>query len=97
MLLLIIFCKVSAFKMKMNQVNKETLEVFRERLRNIRVEKGLTQEDMGYYLDIRQSSYAKYENGKASPHILSLVKISIILQVSIDYLLGRTDNKKLMK
>lgn len=42
-------------------------------------------------LNIRQQSYARYENGKGEPDLETVVKIANIFKVSCDYLLGITD------
>lgn len=51
----------------------------------------LTQRDVAAHLGIAQSSYIRYENGKAEPTLENLVKLADLFDVSIDYLLGRKD------
>lgn len=51
----------------------------------------LTQRDVANHLGIAQSSYIRYENGKAEPTLENLVKIADLFDVSTDYLLGRKD------
>jgi len=68
------------------------MSIFSTRLRNTRKEKGFTQKTMAEYLGIQETSYQHYEYGKREPNHENTVKISNILGVSVDYLLGCTDN-----
>ncbi len=65
--------------------------VFQERLKAERELMKLTQRDMADRLGITQPSYIRYENGKSEPTLERLSKIADILEVSVDYLLGRTE------
>lgn len=65
------------------------MEIFQKRLREERKNSGLTQEQMAKLLGIRQPSYIRYENGSGEPSLETLVKIADVLEVSLDYLLGR--------
>ena len=51
----------------------------------------LTQRQMAEKLGISQPSYIRYENGTSEPTMENLVKIADILDVSIDYMLGRKE------
>ena len=62
-------------------------------LRNLRESKKLTQADMASILEIERSTYTKYESGKSKPDSVMLKKIANYFEVSVDYLLGRTDIK----
>lgn len=66
------------------------MEIFQTRLREERKNCGFTQAQMAELLGIRQPSYIRYENGTGEPSLETLVKIATILDVSVDYLLGRT-------
>lgn len=66
------------------------MEIFQTRLREERKSCGFTQAQMAELLGIRQPSYIRYENGTGEPSLETLVKIANILDVSVDYLLGRT-------
>lgn len=61
---------------------------FPSKLREIRKQKGFTQEGISQLLGIGQSSYAKWENGKTEPTLENIGKLSKILGVSIDFLLS---------
>ncbi len=62
-------------------------------LRNLRQSKKLTQADMASVLEIERSTYTKYESGKSKPDSVMLKKIADYFEVSVDYLLGRTNIK----
>ena len=65
-----------------------------ERIRNLREDKDLTQTDMGKILSCSQRVYSNYERGEIDIPTTTLVKIANFHNVSIDYLLNRTDNPK---
>lgn len=65
--------------------------IFQERLIEQRKLNKLTQRQLADYLQIAQPSYIRYENGSAEPSFENLVKIADYFDVSVDYLLGRTE------
>lgn len=67
------------------------MKVFQERLIEQRKLNKLTQRQLAEYLQITQPSYIRYENGSAEPSLETLVKIADYFDVSVDYLLGRTE------
>lgn len=69
------------------------MNLFAQRLREIRLGIGLSQRKFGEYLGIKTTSYPNYEKGLAYPCIADLQKIAVRLDISLDYLLGRTDEK----
>ena len=64
---------------------------FCERLRELRNKAGLVQEDVAHDLNIRYSTYRRYEAGGTEPTISSAARIADYFNVSLDYLAGRTD------
>ena len=66
-------------------------EVFGTRLKELRQEKGLTQEKLGKILMVNKSSISRYEKNEQIPEINTLHRISEIFNVSLDYLLGKSD------
>ncbi len=66
-----------------------------KRIRNLREDRDLTQAKVGAAINIPQRTYAYYESGQRMipPHILCA--LADFYDVSVDYLLERTDNKKL--
>lgn len=67
---------------------------FGERLRQLREEKGLSQEQLGKILHQRKSNISKYENGKLEPSLNTIKAIADFFNVSLDYLFGRSDEPK---
>ena len=64
-----------------------------KRLKELREEKNITQVRMGIELRVSQETISGYEIGKAMPPADMLVKLADILDTSVDYILGRTDNR----
>ena len=65
-----------------------------ERIRNLREDNDLTQQQIADKLFINRRTYAAYENGVNSMTPETLIKIAKIHNVSVDYLLNLTDNPK---
>ena len=66
---------------------------FSERLKKLRKQAQLTQVDVAEKLGISQPAYASWERGVKKPTQENLVKIAQILNVSIDYLVGNSEEK----
>lgn len=64
-----------------------------ENLIKARLNKGLTQAEIAGILKIHPSTYALYETGRNRPNFMMLIKLSNILDVSIDYIVGN-ENKQ---
>ena len=69
-------------------------KIFQERLKQIRIANELTLERFGKLFGIANQSVSKWEKGINLPSINLLVAISEHFNVSIDYLLGVSDNPK---
>lgn len=65
-----------------------------ERLRQIRMEKELSQAEVAKMLGVSQQAVANYETGLRQPDTLTLTKLAQIFNVSTDWLLGLTNLKK---
>lgn len=63
-----------------------------KRLKNLRIEHGLTQSELGERLNIGQATIACYESGQREPHISILIAYADFFECSLDYLTGRTDD-----
>lgn len=64
---------------------------FGERLTLVRKRKGLSQAEVGKKIGINGDAYGRYERNEVRPTIEMAVKISEALEVSLDYLAGKTD------
>ena len=67
------------------------------RIRDLREDRDLNQTKVAKYLGMSQTGYSKYETGENDIPTAILIKLSKFYNVSIDYLLGQTDNPKLNK
>ena len=65
---------------------------FGERLREARKKAGMTQEQLAEVLSVSRQAVTKWESDKGIPDVENLKLIAKVLDVSIDYLLDRTDN-----
>lgn len=61
---------------------------FGEKLKKCREEKGITQQTLAEYVYVTRQTISRYETGERYPDIITLKKLSSILGVSTDYLLG---------
>lgn len=61
------------------------------KLKETRQENGKTQKEIADYLNIKQNTYSQYENEKRQIPIEILIRLADYYDVSVDYLLGRTD------
>lgn len=62
-----------------------------KRLEELRTEKRMTKKEVADYLQIDQSTYGKYELGKRQPDYETLDKLANLFNVSVDYILCRTN------
>lgn len=68
--------------------------MFGKRLRETRMNNGITQQKMADLLNIGLRSYQKYEEGSREPSFNILIQIADIFKVSTDYLLCRDEYLK---
>ena len=66
---------------------------FCERLKQLRQERGLKQREMAERLGLALSSYQAYEYAYRYPDFQGLIAIADLFDVSIDYLVGRSDDR----
>ncbi|HHQ0503846.1 TPA: helix-turn-helix domain-containing protein, partial [Listeria monocytogenes] len=65
--------------------------LFGKILKTLRINRGMTQADLGSKLNISKVSISKYENGNQFPDTDTLKRIADIFNVSTDFLLGREE------
>jgi len=68
-----------------------------QRIRDLREDKDITQREMGVILSCSQRVYSNYERGDIDIPTEILIKLADYHDVSVDYLLGRTNNPKMAK
>ena len=67
---------------------------FADRLRQLRLEREMNEGQMAQLLNCTPRTYQDYENGRLYPHAMNLCDIADYFNVSIDYLMGRTDRRE---
>ena len=70
------------------------MSIFAERIRDLRMEHGLTQEEVGKIIGVKRYAVYSYEKGRACPEMKGLVALADHFDVSMDYLAGRTDRRE---
>lgn len=65
-----------------------------ENIRSLRIDNGYTQKQIAQLLGISQNTYSQYEIGVLNYPVDALIQLADHYNVSVDYLLGRTDTKK---
>ena len=66
-----------------------TSKIFFKRLKELRLKKGLKQQELAEILGISQKSYSHWETQKTEPSYENLVKLADLFEVSLDWLFGR--------
>lgn len=64
------------------------------RLRDLREDMDLTQDQLVKILEMHKTTYTNYEQGKREPPFELIIKLAKLYNVSIDYIAGLTDNPK---
>ena len=70
---------------------------FSVRWKNLRKQKGYKRTDVANYLGCTEQHYQRIEYGKVNIPTLTLIKLADYFDVSLDYLVGRSDNPKINK
>ena len=64
------------------------------RLRELRLERNMSQQRLAMELSMTQNTISRYENGEREPGIKELIRIADYFNVSLDYLLDRSEQKR---
>lgn len=67
---------------------------FTERLKELMAEKGWDEEELGARLDATPRLVRRFLNGESRPKLVLLAEMSLLFKVSLDYLLGFSDDRK---
>ena len=70
---------------------------FCKRLKELRLEKEIGQIALAKQLSVSKGIISLWENGLREPTLSNLIALAKFFEVSLDYLLGRTDNPKINK
>lgn len=75
----------------MNNEKSFNIETFAERLKSLRIEKGIGQNKLADDLDLSNASISYWENCKQEPTVGAIYKLANYFDVSSDYLIGLDD------
>ncbi len=70
------------------------IDNFAARLKRLRKENGLTQEELGWKLEVSRSAVANWEKGMRCPSPVMMRQIAVLFNVSSDYLCGRSEGRR---
>ena len=65
--------------------------LFKERLKELRQEKGLSQQELGKVVNMSKMAISHWESGHSEPSIAQLIVLSDLFGVTVDCLVGKTD------
>jgi len=68
------------------------MEAFCKRIKELRIENGITQKELANKLQTTNSSVCDWERGRSQPDLQTLTELAKLFEVSTDYLLGLSDN-----
>lgn len=68
---------------------------FAERIKELRLEQGMSQDTLGEIIGVKRFAVSTYERGQNYPEVRNLIILADYFGVSTDYLLGRTDNPEI--
>lgn len=66
-----------------------------KRIRDLREDNDLTQEDLASQLGISKRTLLRYESGVSEPTISVLISLSLLFNVSVDYIIGTKDTTEI--
>lgn len=64
-----------------------------ENLKNLRIQRNLSQEDVAKMLNISRQAYCRYENNQREISLDTLCKLADFYEETTDYILGRENSK----
>ena len=67
---------------------------FGQRLKALRINKGMTQKAMAEFVERTERHYQDMEAGKINVPALTLIKLADLFDVSLDYLVGRAEERR---
>ena len=65
-----------------------------ERIRNLRIDQGITQKEIASYLNVKQNTYSQYEIGVLNYPLEFDIQLAVFYKTSVDYLVGLTDDSR---
>mgnify|MGYP000107559114 FL=1 len=68
-----------------------------QRIQDLRTDSDMSQKQLSEILHISQRSYSHYETGSRNIPVEMLIRLANYYDISVDYLVGRTDKKEMNK
>ena len=68
-----------------------------QRIQDLRTDADMSQKQLSEILHISQRSYSHYETGSRNIPVEMLIRLAYYYDISVDYLVGRTDKKEMNK
>ena len=68
-----------------------------QRIQDLRTDADMSQKQLSEILHISQRSYSHYETGSRTIPVEMLIRLANYYDISVDYLVGRTDKKEMNK
>ena len=68
-----------------------------QRIQDLRTDADMSQKQLSEILHISQRSYSRYETGSRNIPVEMLIRLANYYDISVDYLVGRTDKKEMNK
>ena len=68
-----------------------------QRIQDLRTDADMSQKELSEILHISQRSYSHYETGSRNIPVEMLIRLANYYDISVDYLVGRTDKKEMNK
>jgi transcriptional regulator with XRE-family HTH domain len=70
---------------------------YKKRLKDLRIDRDITQTEIAKILDVKQSAVSKYELGLREYKVDDIIKLCEFYNISADYILGFTDKQTKLK
>ena len=68
------------------------MNTFKDKLKELRLERNISQKELGDFLNMSKMAISHWESGHSEPSIAQLIILSNYFDVSVDYLIGKTEN-----
>ena len=65
---------------------------FNERLKELRLERSLSQQELGKIVNVSKMAISHWESGHSEPSISQLIILSDFFEVTVDYLIGKNND-----
>lgn len=72
-------------------------KIFAERIKTLRIKKNIKQSELGEIVGLTYTAVSDIERGRRTTTLEKLDALADYFEVSVDYLMGRTDNPKINK